>query len=138
MHFKTILIPIDKSEKTLKSIENLKNTFLKKEAKVVLLHVIDEFNVSAMDYISPDFLDSVKELSNTVLDRAAKELEGYDVEKISTIGTPATEILGLLPKKNVDLIIMTKTGSGIIDKYIIGSVTSKVVKKTDVPVMIIP
>lgn len=138
MKFKTILIPIDKSEKTLKSIENLKDTFLKKEAKVILLHVIDEFNVSAMDYISPDFLSSVRELSNTVLSRAADELEGYDVEKVSTIGTPATEILNIVDNRNIDLIIMTKTGSGLVDKYILGSVTSKVVKKTDVPVMIIP
>lgn len=138
MTFKRILIPVDKSDKTLKSLEQLKGLFRKDEVQVVLLHVIDEFNVSAVDYISPEFMETVTTLSNTVLNRAADLLPGYDIEKVSTLGTPSKEIFNTVESKNIDLIIMTKTGAGLVDKYILGSVTSKVVKKADVPVMVIP
>lgn len=138
MTFKRILVPVDKSDKTLKSLEQLKGLFRKDEVQVVLLHVIDEFNVSAVDYISPEFMETVTTLSNTVLNRAAESLSGYDVEKVSTLGSPAKEIFSTVEDKNIDLIIMTKTGAGLVDKYILGSVTSKVVKKSDVPVMVIP
>ncbi len=138
MAFKRILIPIDKSDKTLKSLETVKDLFSKDDVQIVLLHVIDEFNVSAVDYVSPEFIDSVTELSHTVLARAAEQVSEYDVEKISTLGTPAKVIFETVEKNNIDLILMTKTGSGIVDKYILGSVTSKVVKKADVPVMVIP
>lgn len=138
MAFKRILIPIDKSDKTLKSLETVRDLFNKDDVQIVLLHVIDEFNVSAVDYVSPEFIDSVTELSHTVLARAAEQISEYDVEKISTLGTPAKVIFETVEKNNIDLILMTKTGSGIVDKYILGSVTSKVVKKADVPVMVIP
>lgn len=138
MGFKRVLIPIDKSDKTLKSLETVKDLFSKDDVQIVLLHVIDEFNVSAVDYVSPEFIDSVTELSHTVLARAAEQISEYDVEKISTLGTPAKIIFETVEKNNIDLILMTKTGSGIVDKYILGSVTSKVVKKADVPVMVIP
>lgn len=138
MSFKKILVPVDKSEKTLQSLETLKTLFRKEEVQVVLLHVIDEFNVSAVDYVSPEFMETVTTLSHSVLNRAADIVKGYDVEKISSLGSPAREILDAVEDKKVDLVIMTKTGAGLVDKYILGSVTSKVVKKADVPVMIIP
>ncbi len=138
MAFKRILVPVDKSEKTLKSIESLKDLFRKDEVQVVLLHVIDEFNVSAVDYVSPEFMETVTTLSHSVLNRAGDLLKGYDVEKVSSLGSPAKEIFNAVEEKNIDLIIMTKTGAGIVDKYILGSVTSKVVKKAEVPIMVIP
>lgn len=138
MAFKRILVPVDKSEKTLKSIESLKSLFRKEEVQIVLLHVIDEFNISAVDYVSPEFMETVTTLSHSVLNRAGDLLKEYDVEKVSALGSPAKEIFNTVEEKNIDLIIMTKTGAGIVDKYILGSVTSKVVKKAEVPVMVIP
>ena len=138
MAFKRILVPVDKSEKTLKSIESLKSLFRKEEVQIVLLHVIDEFNISAVDYVSAEFMETVTTLSHSVLNRAGDLLKEYDVEKVSALGSPAKEIFNTVEEKNIDLIIMTKTGAGIVDKYILGSVTSKVVKKAEVPVMVIP
>ena len=138
MAFKRILVPVDKSEKTLKSIESLKSLFRKEEVQIVLLHVIDEFNISAVDYVSAEFMETVTTLSHSVLNRAGDLLKEYDVEKVSALGSPAKEIFNTVEEKNIDLIIMTKTGAGIVDKYILGSVTSKVVKKSEVPVMVIP
>ncbi|KMT22183.1 universal stress protein [Clostridium cylindrosporum] len=138
MTVKRVLVPIDKSEKTLKSIEQLKLLFRKEEVQVVLLHVIDDFNVAAVDYVSAEFMDAVTTLSNSLLDRAEGLLPGYTVEKISILGSASKEIFNTSSEKNIDLIIMTKTGSGLVDKYILGSVTSKIVKKADIPVMVIP
>ncbi|MEF9951085.1 MAG: universal stress protein [Clostridium sp.] len=138
MSIKRILVPVDKSEKTLKSLEQIKTLFKSEDVQIILLHVIDEFNVSVVDYISQESMKSIKELSRAVLDRASGLVKDYDVEEISLVGSPTIEILNTVLDKNIDLIVMTKVGDGIVDKYILGSVTSRVVKKADVPVMIIP
>ncbi|MEG2893803.1 MAG: universal stress protein [Clostridium sp.] len=138
MSFKKILVPIDKSEKTLQSLEQLKTLFRKEEVQIVLLHVIDEFNVSVTDYVSREFMETLETLSQSILERAANLVKDYNVEKISLLGSPKKEILNIAEDKNIDLIIMTKTGAGIVDKYILGSVTSDVIKKANVAVMVIP
>ncbi|MEG0641953.1 MAG: universal stress protein [Clostridium sp.] len=138
MKFKRILVPIDKSDKTLESIKTLTTLFPKEEVEIILLHVIDEIKIQSVDYVSSEFMDAITTLSHTVLNRAGDLLQGYQVEKISTLGNPAKEIFDTIKNKNIHLVIMTKTGQGVLDKYIIGSVTSKIVKKSEVPIMIIP
>ncbi|MEG0181811.1 MAG: universal stress protein [Peptostreptococcaceae bacterium] len=138
MSIKRVLVPVDKSEKTLESLEQLKVLFKKEDVQVVLLHVIDDFNTSVVDYVSEEYLETVKTLSTSLLDRAAENIKGYDVIKMSLIGSPTKEILEAMDTQNIDLVIMTKVGAGSLEKYILGSVTSKVVKKADVPILIIP
>lgn len=138
MLFRKILIPIDKSDKTLESIKAVKALFRTEEVEITILHVIDEINIHSADYISTEFMDAIETLSHSVLDSAMDLLPGYQVEKISTLGNPSREIFYTIKTKNIDLIVMTRTGQDALDKYILGSVTSKIANKSEIPVMIIP
>ncbi|MEG0371571.1 MAG: universal stress protein, partial [Clostridium sp.] len=70
MKFKRILVPIDKSDKTLESIKTLTTLFPKEEVEIILLHVIDEIKIQSVDYVSSEFMDAITTLSHTVLNRA--------------------------------------------------------------------
>ena len=72
-----------------------------------------------------------------VLDKAIKELEGYEVEKFSILGYAGEEILRKAEKDSFDIIIMTKCSKNGLHR-LIGSVTTKVVRNAKVTVIVIP
>jgi nucleotide-binding universal stress UspA family protein len=130
-----VLIPLDGSEKSMHSIAWLKKYFKKEDAEVTLLSVIVTFlssEVSAEHNIKAEEKESTE-----LLDKAAKDLEGYDVEKKSIYGFAPDAIIDTAKEGGYDMIVMTRsTVTGFA--RIIGSVTNKVVRNTDVPVVIIP
>jgi nucleotide-binding universal stress UspA family protein len=129
------LIPLDGSEKSMHSIAWLKKYFKKEDAEVTLLSVIVTFlssEVSAEHNIKAEEKESTE-----LLDKAAKDLEGYDVEKKSIYGFAPDAIIDTAKEGGYDMIVMTRsTVTGFA--RIIGSVTNKVVRNTEVPVVIIP
>jgi len=97
----------------------------------MLLPTIDLSNVVQ----SGSFIDKAKESLNKIV----KELN-FDVEKINVIvesGDPADEILMTAKKTNVDLIIVGYKGYGKEGRFLLGSVTDKVVRHASVSVMVV-
>jgi nucleotide-binding universal stress UspA family protein len=130
-----VLIPLDGSEKSMHSIAWLKKYFKKEDAEVTLLNVIVTFlssEVSAEHNIKAEEKESTE-----LLDMASKDLEGYDVEKKFIYGFAPDAIIDTAKEGGYDMIVMTRsTVTGFA--RIIGSVTNKVVRNTEVPVVIIP
>jgi nucleotide-binding universal stress UspA family protein len=130
-----ILIPIDGSEKGMHSIAWLKKYFRKEDAEVTLLNVIVTFLSSEVS-VEHNIKAEEKE-STELLDTAAKELDGYDVEKKFIYGFAPDVIMDTAKEGGYDMIVMTRsTLTGFA--RIIGSVTNKVVRNTEVSVVIVP
>lgn len=130
-----ILIPIDGSEKSLHSIAWLKKYFKKEDAEVTLLNVIVTFLSSEVS-IEHDIKAEEKE-SIALLDKAAKELDGYEVNNKFVYGFAPDAIMDTAREGGFDMIIMTRsTVTGFA--RIIGSVTNKVVRNSEVSVVIVP
>lgn len=62
---------------------------------------------------------------------------GIEVEHITGLGIPETEIIELAKEKKPDLIIMGMKNATGVDK-ILGSTINGVVRRTDIPVLVIP
>ena len=133
MAAKRILVPVDGSEPNLKAIEEAKAMALNSESKVILLHVVD------VDYLlDHSILNELKEQKARILNDAYEKFIGLDVEKYLVLGDPAEEIMKKAKEDDIDLIIMAKRGLTGLKRYLIGSVTSKVVTHSEVPVLILP
>lgn len=132
MNIRKVLVPVDGSERSLEALELCKTLFAQ-EVEVHLLNVV-EVNYIVQDSIQKE----LREQSNEVLDIAASKLDGYKVIKSSLIGTPYKDIIEYTNKENIDIIIMTRMGLSGFQRYLIGSVTSKVVSHSPVPVLVIP
>ncbi|MCB2296058.1 universal stress protein [Clostridium algoriphilum] len=133
-----ILVPLDGTERSMHSINWLKKFFSMDDISITLINVMETILTNEMmDPINPPGFDYITEDSNLVLDKAIKELEGYEVEKVSALGYAADEILRKAEKDSFDIIIMTKCSKKGLYR-IIGSVTSKVVRNAKVSVIIIP
>jgi len=130
-----ILVPIDSSEKSMHSIDWVKKSYSKDEAEITLMMVVEVVYREEMAAVKK--FEELEMKKDAALEEAAKKLEGYTVTTESAAGHVADSILKEAKEGNYDLIVMTKSSVKGISR-IIGSVTSKVVRDSEVAVVVIP
>jgi nucleotide-binding universal stress UspA family protein len=130
-----VLIPLDGSEKSMHSIDWLKKFFSHEDVEVTLMVVTEV--ILTKEIIVANLLESIGHESEQILDNASKMLEGYDVTKLTGTGRTSNLILREASDGNYHLIIMTKSSVKGISR-IIGSVTSQVVRDSEVSVVVVP
>ena len=134
-----VLVPLDGIERSMHSIKFLKGFFNKEDISVTLMNVMEIILTDDMmiPMPIPNEFDYLTNDSKLILDKAIKELEGYEVEEFSILGYAGDEILKKSEKESYDVIVMTKCSKKGLYR-IIGSVTSKVVRNSKVSVIVIP
>ena len=120
---KKILLPIDGSPRSARTIEMLKRTYRPDEVDVTLVMVEFKDERVEMSKIFERYAEEAKHQ----LDRLAATLEGYQVRTVLLYGTPGPEIVRYAKKEKFDLIMMTRSSRGPLQK--LGSVASYIVKK---------
>ena len=80
-----------------------------------------------------------KESSEQYLDLVAKGLQerGHSVSKYVKTGAPPEQILDFAGANSVDLIAMSTHGRSGVSRWVLGSVTDKVLHAGDVPVLVV-
>lgn len=138
--YKKILVPTDGSE-FAKNAE-LHALFL---AKVCGAEII-ALSVSENHFINGITLNEEIEHINQILtNRCKKDLQEFedmneDGIKISSIikeGAPAKTILEIASQEDVDLIVIGSSGKSGFDRFILGSVSDKVVNTAKCPVLVV-
>jgi len=129
-----ILVPLDGSEKSMHSIDWVKGFFTGEEAEVTLMNVIERVYTGE---VVPLNIEYTAESSGRILDEAEKKLEGFKVIRVNPWGYSPDAILREAREGNYDMIVMTKSSSKGFSR-VIGSVTSKVVRNSEVAVVVIP
>ncbi|OHW61769.1 TRAP-T-associated universal stress protein TeaD [Andreesenia angusta] len=133
MSVKKILLPLDGSKRSLDAINMIKSLFGDSELDIHILHVVET------EYITvPGIQEKANEISKDILDKAADLLAGYSTTKIGMSGVAYKDIVEYADKEKVDMIVMTRTGISGLQRYLVGSVTSKVISGSSVPVLIVP
>ncbi len=143
---KTILVPTDFSESSDRALEKAVDMAEKYNAKVILLHVIDEkVQQCAADYCLKD--EDVGKLEEETTRRSTQRLvdeatalkgsRHVEIDYDLKTGTPAEVILAEQLRTGTDLIIIGTHGKKGIMKHLIGSVTDKVVRAAKSPVMVV-
>ena len=112
-------------------------------AKVVLLHVISEKPAyySAYTYTREWQVDIIGDLRKAIqkfLDKAKKQLGDESIQTAIEFGSIADIILGTAKDLNVDIIVMGSHSRKWLENIILGSQAADVLKKTTIPLYIIP
>ncbi|WKY48617.1 universal stress protein [Eubacteriaceae bacterium ES3] len=133
MKIKQLLLPIDGSERSLKSIELVKTLYQPGTVKIDLIMVSEDMD----EIISEEKFEAAEEEAMPILLKAADELKGYDVNCELLTGKAGEEILNYAEEHYTDIIFMTKsTRHGWL--RMIGSVSTYVVKYAKCIVVIVP
>ena len=134
-NIKHILFPIDFSDRCNTAVPFVAEMARRNGAKVTLISVAHPYftgGFEAAPMIDPQLiLDDVKvQLDNTF----TGEFAGVTVDRVAMLGEPAREITDFVAANKVDLVMMPTHGYGPFRQLLLGSVTSKVLHDTHVPV----
>ena len=100
------------------------------------LEPIDVVVMHAMPFLK---YPELKEAGARLVEQCANKLlkAGYVVDEVVQLGKPADEILKVATKKKVDLIVTGAKGMGAVARFLLGSVSTKVVQHSTCSVLVV-
>jgi nucleotide-binding universal stress UspA family protein len=138
-----ILVAIDGSGSSDRVIDFLigKSNSYKEPLEVHLLNAqLPIAGVNVKMFISSDSLNQYyREEGTTALKRAREKLDAAGISYVHHIGIgdPAEVVVNYAKSKRCDQILMGSRGLGSVSGLVLGSVATKVLHLTDLPVMLI-
>lgn len=139
---KRILVPTDFSEHAEDALKIAAQIAKKTNSEIIILHMLElpgQMNDAIMGGVSiPETMLFMKK-ANEKLDEIADRhyLEGIPVIEIVKIDKTIHGISQISKENDIDLIIMGSHGSSGVQELLIGSNTEKVVRNSDIPVLVI-
>lgn len=131
-----ILLPTDGSRGNSPAVDQAVDLAAETGAELHVLFVVEDI------HYGPELMDGQvearlrqigKEAIEEIRTRAAEV--GIDVETAVESGTPHHEILEYADENDVDVIVMGTHGRSGLDRYLLGSVTERVVRTSERPVL---
>ena len=138
--FKRILFPVDFSKQDQEAVPFVRTMAERFHSEVVLLHAAEFF---PLGYGTPDAivlepmvdLESFTNMRREQLEQhLSADLAGPCVRRTVELGDPAKEIAKYARDQKVDLIMMPTHGYGPFRRFLLGSVTAKVLHDAHCPV----
>lgn len=140
--YKKILIATDGSENGRQAISAGMEIARLSQGKVYALYVIDTAGYPPGKG-DPKWKMAMEEqfktfgLELTAIVEEAAKAAGVEVEFVALEGHPAEKILNFAEKKDIDMIVVGSLGKTDIERFLLGSVSEKVVRNAKVPVLVV-
>lgn len=130
---KKILFPTDGSMECQKAFDIAENLAKKYDGEIIVFHVYD------IQIVKDFHVVTFEEEGREILDNTVKYFENKGIKVNSKIvkGYPATDIIDEAERGEYDLIVMCTHGMSARKRFLIGSVTNKVVQHVNVPILIV-
>lgn len=137
----TLLAPTDFSKAARNSVNYAVEMAKRIKAKIILVHVYSPpVMVSEVPMIIPLPAESevyhmkkLKRLKNNLL--AGKGCANLDIEVMCRCGITVDEIYLLTLERKIDFVVMGLQGKGFIKESLVGSTTTRLIWKPEVPVL---
>lgn len=148
---KKVLIAIDYSPAAEKVAETGNELAKKLGSEVCLMHVTADLREYGMQY--PAFLGyegyaampanvtvetDLNEMAKDFLNQAAKHLDNPKLSTKLAEGDAADNILVYAEEWNADLIVLGANSYSALEKLLVGSVASSILKNTEIPLFMVP
>jgi nucleotide-binding universal stress UspA family protein len=144
--FGKILIATDGSEVSMLAAEMAIDLAKISGAEATAIYIVDVPRLAHLPGYAtvPGLKDNIVVLMLEEGNRAVSEIQsmaedlGVTCEKVVTEGNPSDQLIRCSREMGIDLIVMGSTGRSGWNKFMIGSVAEKVVRHSQVPVLIVP
>jgi nucleotide-binding universal stress UspA family protein len=141
---KLILCPTDFSKSSENAILYAAEIAKAYNSRIILMHSYDTPVIYTDVTISAIPID-YKFLQESALTKLKKfylklhpNMKGVHVEFIIQQGLPSSRTLEIAIEKKVDLIVSSSTSTNVLERFIIGSNTTRILKDAPCPIMVIP
>jgi nucleotide-binding universal stress UspA family protein len=144
IHFNSILCPVDFSECSKFALSYASALSRRYSARLLVQHVLAPLNISYYNYMLPGGPD--QEFDQEMQRHAGEMLKGfiaeilagkYPCEELLSIGKPVTEILEAAKRDQIHLLVMGTHGRSGLERFLLGSVTEKILRKAPCPVLVV-
>ncbi|MBO6123690.1 MAG: universal stress protein [Methanobrevibacter sp.] len=137
--YKKIILPTDGSTYADQAVERVTN-LIADDGEIIVLSVAGKLTSSAFQ--SRKNVRKVNEGMKMEAERAVNKMaakfdDNLNVKKVVKVGFPAEKINEVAEKVGADLIVISASGKSGIHKFIIGSVAEKVLKTSDIDVLLV-
>jgi nucleotide-binding universal stress UspA family protein len=136
---KKILLPLEKTSEKIEPIEEVVKIAKSFDSTITIFHVDDsKVILNEFKYNPADVEEILKErmIDNEKMIKSYEDL-GLKIEVKETAGDPPVEIIEEAEKGDYDLIIMRTHGMNARKRFMLGSVTDKVVHHVKIPILVI-
>jgi nucleotide-binding universal stress UspA family protein len=131
LNFKTILFPVDFSDRCRAAAHYVRAMATRSGARIILLNVVENRTYPGdLDFgalVDPMYTGEPGAAAKNLLDSfLEREFDGLPVERRVEQGDASRTIVRFAQEQHVDLIMMPTHGYGGFRRFILGSVTAKV------------
>ena len=145
--YNKILLPVDGSKNSEKAIKHATTLAIDEEAEIVILYVVDHRSLTSLpeNALEDKELADYEKQGEVVTQRVVDQINGIiketspdktiKTEKLIVEGNPANIIIKAIEKKD---IVIANSGKNFVDRFLIGSVTERIIRCSTVPIVVIP
>jgi nucleotide-binding universal stress UspA family protein len=136
-----ILVPTDGSDPAVAATDHALTVAERFDATVHALYVVDTDGIAheapglGLDALRDALREEGAAATAAVEDRAEKR--GVNVTTAVVEGLAEETIVDYADENGIDMIVMGTHGRRGLDRYLMGSVTERVVRRTDVPTLVV-
>lgn len=132
-----ILVPTDGSPAAAAAIDHAVTIARRFDARIHALYVVDATAYSTLEAGSSVVVEALESEGEGAVTTVAEgaEASGVPVTKRIVSGTAYRSILDYADEEGIDLIVMGTHGRRGLDRYLLGSVTERIVRSADQPVL---
>ena len=135
--YEEILVPTDGSPASETAIDHAIDIAGRYEARLHALYVVDSGAYSALEAGAEVVVEALQSEGERATERVVGAADDAGVEVTGTVatGTAYRSIHDYVDEHGIDMIVMGTHGRKGLDRYLLGSVTERVVRTADVPVL---
>ena len=132
-----ILFPTDGGPASQAALDHALDHARRYDARLHTLYVVDTTAYASLDAGAETVISSLRQEGETALEAVAERADDADVSVVSEIisGSPHKQLTDYAGRNEIDLIVMGTHGRTGLDRYLLGSVTERVVRTADMPVL---
>jgi nucleotide-binding universal stress UspA family protein len=135
---KKILVPMDNSSNSIRGLK--KAIYLARQcgASITAFHVL-ELPIRSVIHITNSMLENGIKKADRIISKSirASDKEEMGVDFKTTSGRPGSEIVKYAQKNKFDLIVIGSRGLGSGKELLLGSVSSYVIHKSKISVLVV-
>ena len=137
--FKKILLAADGSKHSMRAMEKAIFIAKKMDGTITLIHVIDDIpgRTDIMDEDLNNITVPVHQRERTASIEKKLNEENVNLEVLHVYGEPGPSIIRTANKENFDLVVIGSRGLNPFQEMVLGSVSHKVSKRVECPVLIV-
>ena len=131
-----VLFTTDGSDASLAALDHALDVADRYDATLHVLYVADA-NRDSVTVLGDEVVDALVEEGEAALEPVVERARSRGLDVIDEVvqGDPATAIAAYADARGADLIVMATRGRGGVDRLLLGSVTERVVRTADAPVL---